>query len=100
MRLPTNIKVGLVKYRIMQPPAMRAACSRGQVSYKDAVITVAHSNKVTQRNYTMAERREVFWHELTHAVLHHMGHELTYDETFVTRFAKVLSDAIDSATFD
>jgi hypothetical protein len=41
--------------------------------------------------------RDTFWHELTHAVLHDMGHPLRDDEKFVVKFANRLSCAIDSA---
>ena len=45
------------------------------------------------------EVMETFWHEVTHAVLHSMGHPLTRDEKFVTTFAKRLNGAIWSAEF-
>ena len=100
MQLPTTIKVGKTVYRIEQPEAMRAQCSRGHIDYAKGVIRVAYGNKVTLQKYTPKQRREVFWHELTHAILDAMNDSLTYDERFVSVFAKNLSDAIDSAKFD
>ena len=49
--------------------------------------------------YPAAEIRNTFWHEMTHAILDDMGHDLTHNERFVTAFANRLSDAIDSAKF-
>ena len=43
--------------------------------------------------------RLTFWHEMTHAILFEMEHPLARNEPFVTRFAKLLSAAIDSAEF-
>lgn len=100
MQLPTTIKVGKTVYRVEQPEAMRALCSRGDIDYGKAIIKVAYRSKLLPQPYTQRQRREVFWHELTHAVLNDMKSKLAYDELFVSVFAKKLSDAIDSATFD
>jgi hypothetical protein len=43
--------------------------------------------------------QETFWHELTHAILHEMDHPLFRSEVFVTQFAKLLSQSINSARF-
>jgi hypothetical protein len=42
---------------------------------------------------------ETFWHELTHAILHAMGNPIKPEERFVREFAKLLSQAIDTARF-
>jgi hypothetical protein len=41
----------------------------------------------------------VFWHELTHAILHDMGVACWNDEKFVIAFSKRLDQAIKTARF-
>lgn len=55
------------------------------------------------RRIAPAKRNEVLWHEITHAVLDTMEHPLApraNTEAFVTEFARLLSEAIDTARFD
>jgi predicted heme/steroid binding protein len=40
---------------------------------------------------------DTFWHELTHAILYDMGHDLSSNERFVSAFANRLCDAVNSA---
>jgi hypothetical protein len=58
-------------------------------------------------NYTIAIKRSrpsqmahVFFHELTHAVLAVMSHDLYEDETFVDSFGGLLAQALSSAKYD
>jgi hypothetical protein len=46
------------------------------------------------------ERAETFWHELTHCILHDMGHKLWRDEQFVTEFSKRLNQAVHTAKLE
>ena len=95
MKIPKQIKVGTTTYRIDQPPQIKLDNGdevMGRISYGLKRIQVA-------TKYPAAEQRNTFWHELTHAILQDMGHELCDNERFVIAFSNRLSDAIDSAKF-
>jgi hypothetical protein len=76
---------------------------RGSVRYDTASIALfTHSS--AGKPFTPAQRNEALWHEITHAVLHAHRHDPVFgdlhaNEHFVTKFAKTLSAAIDSAEF-
>ena len=93
--LPKTVKVGKTTYTINQPKDIEGCL--GQINFTEKVINVAKQ----AQNYKLAseERSDTFWHEMTHAILHDMGHELTHNEKFVTAFARRLNDAILSAEF-
>ncbi len=95
MELPKTIEVGKSVYKISQPKKLPTGLGRIDFVKKEIDITT-HAG-----NYLLAagERSDTFWHEMTHAILHDMGHELTHNEKFVTAFARRLNDAILSAEF-
>ena len=69
----------------------------GHIDYEAKTISVAyyfHNIRLSKD-----ERSDTFWHELTHAILHDMDSRLVNDESFVTRFAYRLNNAINSAKF-
>lgn len=45
------------------------------------------------------ERRETFFHELTHVILYEMRHPLWNDEAFVSEFALLFTQAIRTSKF-
>lgn len=45
------------------------------------------------------EKRETFFHELTHAVLYEMKNPLWCNEQFVDEFARLLTQAINTSEF-
>ena len=100
MKIPKEVTVGKTKIKINQPVALMVgdqAC-RGCYDRADNEIDIAR--KDTQGNYfSREERRETFWHEITHAILHDMKNGLSYDEDFVTKFSKRLDQAIKTAEF-
>jgi len=49
---------------------------------------------------TEQKQVEVFYHELTHAILEAMGHKLTHDEHFVDQFSRLLNQAIQTSQGD
>lgn len=51
------------------------------------------------RPLSAAQVNETFWHELTHTILHAMGKPIKREEQFVTQFAKLLSQAVNTARF-
>ena len=90
--IPTAVKVGKSAYRI-QYKQRTPKSMYGSIWYDRKLIEVF-------KNEDPARERNTFWHELTHAILHEMGHELSRSEKFVTEFADKLSGAVDSARFD
>lgn len=112
MNFPTHITVRGVRYTIRQRDHNTYG-DRGYVSYPFpgyASHYAAGPRIVLYRRppggpeWPAAKRRETFWHELTHAVLNAYPNDsqfaaLRSDERFVERFARTLSQAIDSAEF-
>jgi hypothetical protein len=99
MIIPTQITVGNHKYSIQMLRQMPRKGVMGTVHYDLGTIQLAtHSNTSTGR-YSPSRLQETFWHEVTHAILHDMGHHLHTNERFVTDFSSRLSKAIRSAEF-
>ena len=94
--IPSSVRVGTKKYKVERVEVI-AGC-RGDVTYEANTIRIA--SRSAGYAYTANEQYNTFWHELTHAILHEMGHELSRNEKFVTEFADKLSGAVDSARFD
>ena len=99
MITPTHITVGNHKYSIHTLRYMPTKGVMGTVRYDLGTIQLASHSNTTNRPYSKAQRQETFWHEVTHAILHDMGHKLYTNERFVTDFASRLSKAITSAKF-
>jgi hypothetical protein len=96
VKLPKRITVGRKRFKVEQLPVIMDDNGKptimGRVNFNLGRIQVS-------TKYPAAEIRNTFWHEMTHAILDDMGHDLTHNERFVTAFANRLSDAIDSAKF-
>lgn len=96
MQIPTQVKVGRKPYRVLKIKSATNVLGR---CYPEAqVLHVATQH--TERKLPEAKITETFWHELTHAILHDMGHPLWRDERFVVAFSQRLNNAIRSARFD
>ena len=96
MKIPKQIAVGDVVYKINRQRTAKAQGALGQINYAEHTIYVATHD--TRGNTLDAEEvADTFWHEITHAILHDMDHPLCSDERFVTKFASVLSTTINSA---
>jgi Zn-dependent peptidase ImmA (M78 family) len=91
--IPKQITVGKTTYKIRRGSKSGYL---GHVDYDEKIISVAVRDGLGNK-LEPEEVRDTFWHELTHAVLHDMGHPLRNDEKFVVKFANRLSCAIDSA---
>jgi hypothetical protein len=70
-----------------------------EIDYRADTITLGKRSHFTDRSFKAEEMEDSFWHELTHAILHEMGSGLYRDEKFVTKFANLLTKAINSAKF-
>lgn len=99
MITPTHITVGNHKYTVHMLKYMPKKGIMGTVRYDLGTIHLASHSNTTNTPYSKARRQETFWHELTHAILHDMGHKLYTNERFVTDFSSRLSKAISSAKF-
>ncbi len=101
MMIPKSLKVGKRKVTVLQPDGLRVGkdVCRGGYNMEDGILMVAKGNQDRNVKYSASERSNTFWHELTHAILHDMGHKLNYDEKFVNAFADRLDQAIKTARF-
>jgi hypothetical protein len=100
MKIPKEVTVGKTKIKIDQPVSLmvRGTPCHGCFDRADNSIDVAKQD-VRGNKYGKDERSETFWHELTHAILHDMKNDLSYNEKFVTAFSQRLDQAIKTARF-
>jgi hypothetical protein len=96
VKIPTKIKVGKKKYKVLQIPVIPGC--RGSIYYGAEEIHIGQNG--WGYRFTPKEMYNTFWHELTHAILKDMGSKLEANETFVHNFANRLTDAITSARFE
>jgi predicted SprT family Zn-dependent metalloprotease len=87
---PNSFKVGASPYKVHYVNEDRGR-EYGAIYYGTKAIVIYTKNRAEE------SVSETFWHEMTHAVLHEMQHKLYNDEKFVTQFAKLLNEAINSA---
>ena len=100
MKIPKQVTIGKTKIKIDQPESLRVGrqTCRGCFDRADNSIDVAKKD-VRGNRYDKDERSETFWHEITHAILHDMKNQLSYNEKFVTAFSQRLDQAIKTARF-
>ena len=98
MKIPKQVTVGNKTYTIATTYKIHNPPSLGRVYYDEKLIQIA---KLDSYGTPLASEEidDVFWHELTHAILHDMGHDLCDNERFVTAFANRLTNAVNSAKF-
>lgn len=87
---PSSFKIGASPYRV-QYRHEDGGKQYGTIYYGTKAIVIYTKNRSEEAV------SETFWHEMTHAVLYEMKHKLYNDEKFVTQFAKLLNEAINSA---
>lgn len=101
MKIPSTFKVGKRHYKVVRTPTLSRQ-AYGRIHFTPGIVLVAthtgHGNprKDTGKNGT----NHTFWHEVTHAILHDMGHKLNADEDFVDGFAQRLNQIIETAKFE
>lgn len=100
MKIPRQVTIGKTKIKIDQPVSLmvRGTPCHGCFDRADNSIDVAKQD-VRGNKYGKDERSETFWHEITHAILHDMKNQLSYNEKFVTAFSQRLDQAIKTAKF-
>jgi hypothetical protein len=66
--------------------------------YADCVgIFNPETNKIQVLKQTKSMTMHSFWHEVTHAMLHTIGHRLYSNEPFVDQIGGLLAQIMDSA---
>ena len=100
MPIPKEVTVGKTKVKINQPTSLMVGNKpcRGCFDRSDNRIDVARKD-IQGNFFSREERRETFWHEITHAILHDMKNKLSYDEKFVTAFSQRLDQIVKTARF-
>jgi hypothetical protein len=98
MKIPTEVIVGNKTYQVQFTYKIHNPSSLGRTHYDLKLINLA---KFDSFGTPLADEEidDAFWHELTHAILHDMGHDLCDNERFVTAFANRLTNAVNSAKF-
>jgi hypothetical protein len=94
--IPICVQVGEEWYRVDRAEVIPGC--RGTCEYKTKTISIAARS--AGYAYTNVEQFNTFWHELTHAILNDMGHELESNEKFVSAFSDRLTKAITTAKFE
>lgn len=100
MKIPSHIRIGKRWYTVQLKHKLRPLGQMGQVYFPPVRrIEIAKTSSRSGRDYSDIEISDTFWHEVTHAILHDMNHELCLDEPFVVQFASRLNEAIHSVRF-
>jgi hypothetical protein len=97
MIIPKEITIGKNKYTIDIQKHIPGTDSMGQVRYSTRTISIATHSSETKKPYPKREVLDTFWHEIVHAILRDMGHDLESNERFVNAFADRLTDVVVSA---
>jgi hypothetical protein len=96
---PSTLKIGDHRYQVTVQRRVAGRSIMGSIDYGPKLIEVATHSGRTGLAYSPHEVHDTFWHEVTHGILKEMGHHLWSSERFVTRFANLLTRAIESARF-
>ena len=100
MLIPATIKIGSTPFTVYQPRYSPMKGTYGAINYTLGTIHVAKRCPYGDKLRTPRQRSETFWHEVVHGILFDMDSPLHKDERFVTLFAMLLSNAINSARFE
>lgn len=92
-KLPETLTVGGIDYAVEQKDTGR----NGDFGFWESTGHIEIADSIGGEKVSESRKRQSFWHELTHAVLHQMGeYDLCDDEKFVNTFSSFLSGAVDS----
>jgi len=101
VKIPKQVTIGRTPHLVCTKKSIvvgKYIC-HGSFDEETHTIEIAEMNPLREYKYSADERANTFWHELTHAILHDMGNDLTHNEKFVTAFADRLDQAIKTAKF-
>lgn len=90
MKIPTKLNLAGITYRVewQKGLTLDGIPCYGHCSPDEHVIRLETGMREPRRT-------QIFLHELTHAVLWTIGHELYNDEQFVNSFANLLHQALE-----
>lgn len=92
-KLPDTLTVGGIDYDVKQKDTGR----NGDFGFWECTGHIEIVDSIAGEKVSESRKRQNFWHELTHAVLHQMGeYDLCDDKKFVNIFSSFLSGAVDS----
>lgn len=97
MQIPKAFKLNSQPYKVRIVQTMPGRGHMGEVDYVTRTVTLATTSNMTGRSFKTEEIDDTFWHEVTHAILRDMGHKLWSNERFVTRFARRLTEVVNTA---
>jgi hypothetical protein len=97
MIIPKRLTIGRKRYVVYNPLKLTQN-AYGHCYPVAGVISVAQTHR--QKPRTLREQGGTFWHELTHCILHDMGHTLWRNEPFVREFSERLSQAVHTAKLE
>ena len=97
MQIPTKLTIGRKRFSVNRAPSLHKDVY-GRCWPAAGLISVAQTHNKLPR--TAKEQAETFWHELTHCILHDMGHKLYTNEAFVVAFSKRLNQAVHTAKLE
>ena len=98
MQIPKSMKVGPMRYTIKQVRRLVPEHRAGRVFLGVGLVELStHTRNGRQRK--PQDVAQILWHEMTHAILHDMGHPLNRNEKFVEEFSQRLNQAIHTARF-
>ena len=97
MQIPKTFSLSNRQYKVQIVPTMPGRGHMGEVDYVMRTVTLATTSNMTGRSFKTEEIDDTFWHEVTHAILRDMGHKLWSNERFVTRFARRLTEVVNTA---
>lgn len=100
MLIPKKMRIGEYIYTISQQQRSPRRGTMALVNLNQKTITLGTHHSRTGVAYKTEDVDDSFWHETVHAILHEMGEKrLCSNEAFVTKFANILTGAINSAEF-
>ena len=85
-QLPVSIKIGRRMYEVKLVDTIPRN-RNGEIEYDENTIKILRTGKRTMH--------EVFWHEVTHAILHDMRRHDLNNEAFVKAFCKRLYQVLE-----
>jgi hypothetical protein len=97
MKIPKTFTVGKHKYTVEVHKHIPGSDGMGQIKYSQRLVQIATHSSYNLKPHPKREVLDTFWHEVTHAILKDMGHDLESNERFVNAFADRLTDVIVSA---
>jgi hypothetical protein len=97
MHIPKEFKISNKRYTVDFVRHTQPKGTMGEVVYALRKISIATHSGLNNRSFKQEEMDDTFWHEVTHAILKDMGHNLWNNERFVTRFANRLSEVVNTA---